>query len=204
MKNTEVDKLAKHIESLIFVAEEAISIADLKYNLDSHFNTKFKIVELEDMVSKLIDKYSSDDHAIEIIAIANGYKFMTKPAYHNTIGTYLKNNTKRKLSRSAMEVLSIIAYKQPVAKSEIEFIRGVNCDYSVQKLLEKDLLEIKGRDPGPGRPLLYGTSDKFMDYFGLKSMDDLPKPKEFKIADTEAGEGAAIDEIVISSVSQEE
>jgi len=187
-----VDNLAKHIECLIFIAEEAMSVEELKENLDQHFNTKFKLIQIQEMLDLLLNKYSSDDFSFELVHIAEGYRFLTKPAFQSTVGSYLKNNTKKKLSKAAMEVLSIIAYKQPIAKSEVEFIRGVNCDYSIQKLLEKDLLEITGRDKGPGRPLLYGTSVKFMDYFGLSSIDDLPKPKEFKIAETEAGVGESI------------
>jgi len=119
---------------------------------------------------------------------------LTKPAFHNSVGTLLRQNNKRRLSRAALETLSIIAYKQPVPKSEMEKIRGVSCDYSVQKLLEKELVAIVGRSDAPGRPLLYGTSEKFMDYFGLKSLDEMPKPKDFKEPDNEIGEQAPIDE----------
>jgi segregation and condensation protein B len=105
---------------------------------------------------------------------------MTKGAYHPTVSTFLRQNTHKKLSKSALETLSIIAYKQPVTKSEIELIRGVNSDFSVHKLLDKELIEIAGRSEGPGRPLLYQTTGKFMDYFGLKSMDELPKLKDIE------------------------
>ena len=104
--------------------------------------------------------------------------------------------TKRRLSRSALETLSIVAYKQPVTKSDLEKIRGVSCDYSLQKLLEKELITITGRSEAPGRPLLYATSDKFMDYFGLKSLKDLPKPKDFKEPESEIGEKAPIEESI--------
>ena len=119
----------------------------------------------------------------------------TGGAFHAIIGTFLKQKTRRRLSRAAMETLSIIAYKQPVTKTEMEKIRGVSCDYSLQKLLEKDLVSITGRSDGPGRPLLYGTSEKFMDYFGLKSLKDLPQPKDFKTPDNSIGEQAPIEEI---------
>ncbi len=199
-----MEKLARHIESLIFVAKESISVKELKYNLEAHFNADFSIEEIENMISLLMDRYSSDFFSIEIVNISGGYKFLTKPAFHGTVGTYLKNNSKKKLSKAAMEVLSIIAYKQPIPKSEVEFIRGVNCDYTVHKLLEKGLLDIAGRDDGPGRPILYGTSEKFMDYFGLKDINDLPKPKEFKIADTEAGSAVSIEEeVVVGGMSEE-
>ena len=118
---------------------------------------------------------------------------MTKGAYHHTVGTFLRQNTHKKLSKSAMETLAIIAYKQPVTKTELESIRGVNSDYTIQKLLEKDLVEISGRSDGPGKPLLYGTTSKFTDYFGLKSIDDLPKPKEIEQTENQIGEQAPIE-----------
>jgi len=108
-----------------------------------------------------------------------GYQFLTKPAYQASIGILLKQQSKRRLSNSALETLSIIAYKQPVTKSEVENIRGVNCDYAVQKLLEKGLVEIKGKSDGIGRPLLYGTSPSFMEYFGINDLSELPTPKDF-------------------------
>jgi len=107
----------------------------------------------------------------------------------------LRQTTKKRLSQAALETLSIIAYKQPVSKNELEQIRGVSCDYSIQKLLEKELIEIAGRSEAPGRPLLYRSSQKFMDYFGLKSLRDLPKTKDFKEPESEIGEPTAIEEI---------
>jgi len=89
-----------------------------------------------------------------------------------------------------METLAIIAYKQPVTKSELEEIRGVSCDYALQKLLEKELVLITGRSESPGRPLLYGTSDKFMDYMGIRSLNDLPRPKDFKETENVIGEAS--------------
>ena len=100
----------------------------------------------------------------------------------------LKQNENKKLSKAAMETLSIIAYKQPVTKSEIEAIRGVNCDYAVQKLLERDLVDIIGRSEGPGRPLIFKTSTFFMNYFGLKSIKDLPSIKEFTDSENTIGQ----------------
>lgn len=130
---------------------------------------------------------------------------MTKGAYYNTVATYLKQSTKKKLSKSALETLSIIAYKQPVIKSELEQIRGVSCDYSIQKLLEKELIEIEGRSEGPGRPLLYATSEKFMDYFGLKSIGDLPKTKDIAIPENTIGEVTIEEEAsTIHEVNSEE
>jgi segregation and condensation protein B len=100
----------------------------------------------------------------------------------------LKQQSKRRLSNSALETLSIIAYKQPVTKSEIERIRGVNCDYSIQKLLEKELIEIRGKSEAVGRPIIYGTSPNFMEYFGINDMKDLPTPKDFAPEENAIGE----------------
>ena len=105
---------------------------------------------------------------------------MTKGSYHPIVGQFLRIESKRKLSRAALETLAIISYKQPITKSQMESIRGVNCDYTVQKLLDMELVEIVGREQGPGRPLLYGTTEKFMDHFGLKDLRELPQLKEFE------------------------
>ena len=127
---------------------------------------------------------------------------MTKGAYYNTVATYLKQITKKKLSKSALETLSIIAYKQPVVKSELEKIRGVSCDYSIQKLLEKELVEIAGRSDGPGKPLLYATSEKFMDYFGLKSIGELPKTRDISTAQSSIGD-VSIEEVTPTTEVQD-
>ena len=183
-----MERLAQHIESLIFACEHPVSLKEIKLCLDETFSTKFKIDVVEETIQSLIDRYQQEQFAIELVEINSGYKYMTKGSYNQTITTYLRQTTSKKLSRAALETLSIIAYKQPVIKSELEKIRGVSCDYSVQKLLEKELIEISGRSEGPGRPLLYGTSDKFMDYFGLKSIADLPKVKDIEVPENTIGE----------------
>ena len=133
------------------------------------------------------EKYQDEQFSFQVIKTGGGYQFLTKPAYQASIGILLKQQSKKRLSTSALETLSIIAYKQPVSKGEMEQIRGVNCDYSVQKLLEKELVEIKGKSETVGRPLLYGTSEKFMDYFGINDLQELPMPKDFAHADNEIG-----------------
>ncbi len=178
--NENLDNLEKYIESLIFASEQPVKIEEIKYVIENTFNTTISYSELDKSIDSLKEKYNSDEYSFEITEISNGYSFITKPAYHNIIGQYLKALTNKKLSRASLETLAIIAYKQPITKPEIEEIRGVNCDYSIQKLLEKNLVEIQGRDDGPGRPLIYITSEKFMDYFGLKSIKDLPGIKDFE------------------------
>jgi len=184
-----------------------MTLKEIKNCLDEVLGTKFKKEELLEAIDQLQEKYQSEDFAIEIVEISNGYRFMTKGAYYNTVATYLKQSTKKKLSRSALEILSIIAYKQPVTKSELEQIRGVSCDYSIQKLLEKELVEIEGRSEGPGRPLLYATSEKFMDYFGLKSIEDLPKTKDIAVPENSIGDESILEEtpaLVQSNSTEEE
>jgi segregation and condensation protein B len=192
--NIALEYLAQHIESLIFTTEHPISTQEIQSCLEETFETPFEVEELEKTLGELKARYKEKQFAFELVEIANGFQFLTKGAYHQTIGTYLKQTTKKRLSKAALETLSMIAYKQPVSKTELENIRGVSCDYSIQKLLEKELVTILGRAETPGRPLLYGTTEKFMDYFGIKSMKDLPKPKDFRTPDSEVGEVAPIEE----------
>lgn len=182
-----MDFLGNHIEALIFCAQKPIKLAEIKNCLSEMFEADVPNKDIEAAIEKVTEKYASEDFPFEVIHSGGGYQFLTKPAYQASIGILLKHQSKKRLSTSALETLSIIAYKQPVTKSEMEQIRGVNCDYSVQKLLEKELIEIKGKSEAVGRPMLYGTSDKFMDYFGINSLKDLPTPKDFVQNENEIG-----------------
>jgi len=185
-----LERLDQHIESLIFTCDQPISLKEIRQCLEAVFEVKMEEQQLLEAVERLKQQYTQEQYSFEIIEISGGYQFLSKGAFHETVGTYLQQTTNRKLSKSAMETLAIIAYKQPVPKSELEKIRGVGCDYAIQKLLEKELVDIKGRSDAPGRPLLYGTSQRFMDYFGINSTKDLPKLKDFKQPDSEIGERA--------------
>lgn len=182
-----MDNLQLYIESLVFASTRAITVKDIKGALEVHFDTKFKEKEVQSLLDTLGEKYKEDKYPFEILGLSGGYQFMTKGTYYPLVAQHLKLESKKKLSRAALETLAIISYKQPITKSGMEAIRGVNCDYSVQKLLDKDLIQIKGRAEGPGRPLLYTTTDKFMDTFGLKTLADLPKIKEFELPENEIG-----------------
>lgn len=183
-----MNKLSLHIESLIFAAEKPISIADIRAVLCEVMGVEFDIEAIESGINDVIKRYENPEFAIEVIEISGGFTFMTKPQFHHTLGQYLKTTASRKLSKAAMETLAIIAYRQPATKSDIESIRGVNCDYAIQKLLEKELISISGRGEGPGKPILYGVSDQFMDYFGLKSLRDLPELRDFAEVENTIGE----------------
>ena len=144
--------------------------------------------DIDKAIEQNMAKYQDDSYSFQIEHIGGGYQFMTKPAYQSSIGILLKQQSKKRLSNSALETLSIIAYKQPVTRSQVEQIRGVNCEYTVQKLLEKELIEIKGKGDSVGRPILYGTSAKFMEYFGINDLNDLPTPKDFNTEGNIIGE----------------
>ncbi len=182
-----MDFLGNHIEALIFCAQKPIQLKEIKQCLTEMFEADVPVKDIEKSISELETKFSSENYSFEIVKSGGGYQFLTKPAYQSSIGILLKQQSKKRLSTSALETLSIIAYKQPVTKSEMEQIRGVNCDYTVQKLLEKELVEIKGKSESIGRPLLYGTSDKFMDYFGINDLNELPMPKDFATTENEIG-----------------
>lgn len=152
------------------------------------FEADVPVQDIEQAIGRLQRRYEDDNFAIQIVKSGGGYQFLTKAAYQASIGILLKQQSKKRLSASALETLSIIAYKQPVSRTEVEQIRGVNCDYAIQKLLEKELIEIKGKSDSVGRPLLYGTSAKFMDYFGINSLDDLPTLKDFREEENVIGE----------------
>jgi segregation and condensation protein B len=143
--------------------------------------------EITEAIEGIKAKYISDDFAFELVEISEGYQFLTKKQFYPTVSALIQHKAKKKLSVSQMETLAIIAYRQPIAKSEIEHIRGVSCDYAIQKLLEKELIEISGKSDGPGRPVLYSTSKLFMDYFGIKSVKDLPQLKDLHVEQNEIG-----------------
>jgi segregation and condensation protein B len=143
------------------------------------FNADVPEEDILGAIQRLEEKFLGEDFAFQLYKTSGGYQFMTKPAYQASIGIMLKQQSKKRLSTSAMETLAIIAYKQPISKTEIENIRGVNCDYAVQKLVDKGLIEITGKAETIGRPMLYGTTTKFMEYFGINDLMELPTPKDF-------------------------
>ncbi|MDX1904582.1 MAG: SMC-Scp complex subunit ScpB [Thermonemataceae bacterium] len=183
-----MDFLQNHIEGLIFVSAEPIKLTEIQTCLSEMFEAEVIAEDILEAIQKLQRKYEEDIYAFQIYEIAGGYQFLTKPAYQASIGILLKNRSKKRLSNAALEALAIIAYKQPVTKHEIELIRGVNSDYAVQKLLEKELIVIKGKADSIGRPVLYGTSERFMEYFGINNLQSLPQPKDISISENAIGE----------------
>jgi segregation and condensation protein B len=173
---------------VIFCASEPISLEEIRLGLSENFQSEIDAISLKEVLERLRDRYDADDFSFRLEESAGGYHFLTKPAFPSSVTKVWKQKFKKRLSPSAMETLSIIAYKQPVTKPEIEKIRGVNCDYAVQKLLEKELIAITGKSSLPGKPVLYGTSKKFMDYFGLNSLEELPELREILQEDNSIGD----------------
>ena len=188
------DQLEQYIEALIFASQQALSVKEISDAIKGTFEYKISSDDLDNYINLITAKYEQEAFAIQLMPIAGGFMFMSKPQYHKIIGDYLRQNERKKLSKAALETLAIIAYKQPITKSEMEAIRGVGCDYTVQKLLEKELVEISGRHEGPGRPLLYGTTVKFLNHFGIKDTTELPKLKEFETVENAIGSEPAISE----------
>src|SRR4030095_8343411 len=178
----ETTHLISHIEALIFASDRPLTpldITDLLNNAFGFMEDKISLDQVESAIEGITEKYNSDFYPFELRQSGGGWQFLTKKDYHKTIAQLNGDKFLKRLSSASLETLAIIAYKQPVTKGEIEAIRGVSSDYAVQKLLEKELIIISGRNEKlPGHPLVYSTSRHFMDYFGINSADDLPKIKE--------------------------
>jgi len=173
-------ELTNAIEAILFVSENPVREDEIVRIFAQEELLDWQADEdaVREALHQLKQKYAEFDGAFELREIAGGYQFLTRQAYGTLIRALMTEKDKKRLSRASLETLSIIAYRQPISKAEIEYIRGVNCDYAVQKLLEKQLVESAGRSDAPGKPLLYKTSTFFMEYFGINSLNDLPKLQE--------------------------
>ncbi len=178
----EFSDIIPHIEVLIFASEKpltALEIVELINNAFGFMEERISLDQIESCIAGIKEKYNSEFYPFEVKESGGGLQFLTKPSFHKTIAQLNGDKFLKRLSNAALETLAIIAYKQPITKGEVESIRGVNSDYSVQKLLEKELILIAGRNEKmPGQPLIYATSKNFMDYFGINSASDLPKIRE--------------------------
>jgi segregation and condensation protein B len=178
----ELSEIIPHIEALIFASDKPLNIdeiAELINNAFAFMEERITSEQVQTALQGIQEKYSSGFYPFEVKESGGGWQFLSKAAFYKTIVQLNGEKFLKRLSTAAMETLAIIAYRQPVTKGEIEAIRGVNSDYSIQKLLEKELIVIAGRNEElPGKPLIYVTSRTFMDYFGINSTTDLPKIKE--------------------------
>ena len=178
----EITNLIPHIEALIFASDKplpTLEITELVNNALGFMDDKISLDQVEAALDGITEKYSADFYPFEVKQSGGGWQFLTRKEFHKTVAQLNGDKFLKRLSSASLETLSIIAYKQPVTKGEIESIRGVSSDYAVQKLLEKELIVISGRnEKAVGQPLIYSTSKNFMDYFGINSAEELPKIKE--------------------------
>lgn len=203
-----MNQLNQHIEALIFCSEQSLGIDEIAASLKLSYGWELSEEEILAATEAVQQKYLGEEFSFELVEISGGFQFLTKKDYFPTVNALIQHKAKKKLSVAQMETLSIIAYKQPISKSEIEHIRGVNCDYAIQKLLEKELISISGKSDGPGRPILYSTSESFMDYFGIKSVKDLPQLKDIHVESNEIGQPAdyienTSEEVAVETLNEE-
>ena len=178
----EISDLIPHIEALIFASDKpltAMEMTELLNNAFGFMDDKLTMDQIQTGIEGIVAKYNSEFYPFEVRESGGGWQFLSKKTFHKTIAQLNGEKFLKRLSTAALETLAIVAYKQPITKGEIESIRGVNSDYSIQKLLEKELIIIMGRNEDlPGKPLIYSTSKTFMDYFGINQTTDLPRLRE--------------------------
>ncbi len=175
----DIEQLMPHVEALIFASERPLTAIEITEMTGQSLEIPIEADRIITCIEAVREKYEADYYPFELREIGGGYQFLTKRAYHKTVLQLNGDKYIKKLSAAAMETLAIIAYRQPVTKSEIEYIRGVSADYSIQKLLEKELVIIAGRnEEAVGKPLVYTTSKNFMDYLGINSPAELPQLKD--------------------------
>lgn len=166
---------ASIIEFLIFVSPKPISVAQIK-EITEDMNTE----EIEEAIIWLQEHFYCQGRALQITGVAGGYQICTRPEFHPLLNRLSQYHTRHRLSRASLEVLAIIAYKQPITRNEVDEIRGVNSGYIIKNLLSQKLLKMAGRKDCLGRPVLYGTGKEFLEYFGLQDISQLPKEAELK------------------------
>ncbi|MBS1614730.1 MAG: SMC-Scp complex subunit ScpB [Bacteroidetes bacterium] len=199
-----IELLMPQVEALIFASERPLTQIELCDYLGAALESPQDPAGVAACVEAIREKYDSDYYPFSLREIGGGYQFLTKKEFHKTILQLNGDKHIRKLSTAAMETLAIIAYKQPVTKGEIEYIRGVSADYSIQKLLEKELIVIAGRkEDAVGKPLIYTTSKSFMDYLGINSAASLPALRDILSTDVVLPTSAleALPEVAVSSLA---
>ena len=174
MESADKEYIKGAIEALLFIGEKTVTLEQVQEALET-----VGASDIKNLISELQQDYENQKRGMTIVEIAGGYQMLSSPHYVSYIHNFFKTRVKEKLSRPALETLAIVAYKQPVSRGDIELIRGVNSDGVVVHLLDKGLIKIVGRKDIPGRPYLYGTAKEFLEYFGLKSLKDMPKLEDF-------------------------
>lgn len=172
-----VMKLEASIEAILFSMGEAVSIKELAKVLEIDEPT------LEKILNNMMDKYDNEERGIKLVRLEDSYQLCTKNEYFDILSKLVNMPKKHTLTDTLMETLSIVAYKQPITRQEIEAIRGVSCVHAINKLVEYNLITEVGRLDAIGRPILFGTTEDFLRSFGVQSMDDLPVISQEKIED---------------------
>jgi segregation and condensation protein B len=188
------------LEALLFASDNVMSPQELKSIIPGEPNAR----AIRKMVESVNAELQRQRHPFEIVELGGGYQFRTVGYYHPWVRKLLKEKTTKRLSVQALECLAIIAYKQPITKAEIEAIRGVISDGAMKTLLERHLVTIAGRSDKPGRPLLYGTSKEFLEYFGINKIADLPRIEEFEAMAREKMEQLSDDEVAMLDSAPDE
>jgi len=179
----EIREIQSILEAVLFAAGDAVELEKLADIVDVDKKS------LREILKKMMDSYNFERRGVHIIQMEDTYQMCTRGEYHDYVAMLAEPRRKQSLSNAAIEVLAIIAYKQPVTRSTIEHIRGVNCDYVVNRLMERNLIEEKGRLDAPGRPILFGTTHEFLRCFGVATLEELP---EFESFGSPEGEGEQI------------
>jgi len=169
------DDIKSILEAVLFAVSEPISLKQFSLMLNGICTR-----QIHQVLKQLRDEYRNTNRSFDLIEIANGFQICTHPKYHTWIEKFYTRQVRVKLSPAALETLTIVAYKQPVTRSEMEEIRGVNSDSVLNSLIEKGLVRIAGRNPGPGRSLLFATTDEFLQLFGFKDLAELPSMEEIE------------------------
>lgn len=183
MISMDMTQVAQTIEAILFAMGDAVEIGDIASSMEIDED---KVREGAKLLQK---KYSNGDSGIRLIEIADCYQLSSNPACYEYIKKVSQIKKQSGLSSAAIETLSIIAYNQPVTKGTIEFIRGVDSTYSVNRLIERGLIDELGRAETPGRPILYGTTMEFLRTFGIKTLEELPPLPDKSAVEEEATEG---------------
>lgn len=176
----EIKKIEAAIEAILFTMGESVELSQIAKAIEQDNQTTEKIIH------NLMDRYRQEERGIQIIELENSYQMCTKKEYYEYLVRIAMQPKKPVLTDVMLETLSIIAYKQPVTKAEIEKIRGVKCDHAVNKLVEYNLVRELGRLDAPGRPILFGTTEEFLRSFGVQAIEELPMLDPVQIEDFKA------------------
>lgn len=177
-----MDDLKGAVEALLFASEKPLSAEEMK-NAFPEGEGSVTASDIRKTVEALKDEYEAQNRGFRVYEIANGYQIASDMRFAEVLRRFYISREKKKISQAGLETLSVIAYRQPVTRADIEGIRGVNVDGAIKTLMEKGLIKIAGRKDVPGRPILYGTTDEFLEHFGLKSTQELPPLSEYSLKD---------------------